>query len=79
METVGNKKKLELAAMNRENREDRPRNIHARNALSSRIQEVYITQVSDKNEGRVTTKLFQEFSMTEFQNLNALPRPDEFL
>ena len=43
------------------------------------IAEKYITQVSEKIEGRVTKKLSQEFSRTESRILGALSKPDEFL
>ena len=41
--------------------------------------EDYITQVSEKIEGRVTKKLPQEFSRTENRILGALARLDDFL
>ena len=65
--------------MNRENLEDHPRNFRARNTNFLRIQEDFITQVSEEIEGRVTKKLFQEFSKTESRILGALSRLDEFL
>ena len=43
-----------LAAINRDNYEDHPRNDKARTKKSPRIREVYITQRSDYIEGRVT-------------------------
>ena len=68
-----------MAAINRENHEDHPRNIQAPTTISPSIQEDYITQVSEKIEGRVTKKLCQEFSKTESCVLAALSRVDEFL
>ena len=42
-------------------------------------QENYLTQVSEKNEGRVTMKLSQEFSKMESRVLGALSRLDDVL
>ena len=44
-----------------------------------RINEDYVTQVSEEIEGRVTEKLSQEFSRTESRFLGALSKLDEFL
>ena len=44
-----------------------------------RIDEEYITQVSEEIEGSVTEKLSQEFSRTESRILGALFKLDEFL
>ena len=55
-----NKKKL--AALNKENCEGHPRSDLAQNSKVLRSQEDYITQFSEKIEGRVTKKLSQEFS-----------------
>ena len=41
--------------------------------------EEYITQVSEEIEGRVTKKLYQKISTTEFRILGALSKLDEFL
>ena len=65
--------------MKRENFEDHPRNIQARNTNSLRIQEEYITQVSEKIGSRLTKNLSQKFSRTERRILGALLRLDEFL
>ena len=51
MAALRNKRKL--AAMNGENHEDRPRIILPRNRISPRIQEDYITHVSEEIEGIV--------------------------
>ena len=40
---------------------------------------MYITQVSEEIEGRVTEKVSQEFSRTESRILGALSELDEFL
>ena len=77
MAILRNKRKL--AAMNRKNHEDLPRNNRARNTNSPKIQEEYITQVSEKIEGRMTNKLSQELSKTESRILYALSRLDDFL
>ena len=60
MATIRNKKKL--AALNKENCEEHPRNNMAQNSNVPRSQEDYITQVSEEIEGRFTKKLSQEFS-----------------
>ena len=72
-----NKKKL--AALNKENCEERPRRNLAQNSNVPRSQEDYITQVSEQIEKRVTKKLPQEFSRTEKRILGALARLDDFL
>ena len=75
--TTQNKRKL--AALKKENCEEHPRSNLAKNSNVPRSQEDYITQVSEKIEGRVTNKLFQEFSRTENRILGALARLDDFL
>ena len=59
--------------------EEHPWNGHSRNKSVARINEEYITQVSEEIEGRVTKKMFQEFSRTESRILGALSQLDEFL
>ena len=77
MATLRNKWKL--AAIARETQEEHPRNGQSRNTSVPRINEEYITQVSEEIEGRVTKKLSQEFSRTESRILGALSKLDEFL
>ena len=77
MATLRNKRKL--AAVTRETEEVILRNGQSRNTSVPRINEEYITQVSEEIEGRVTKKLSQEFSRTESPILGALPKLDEFL
>ena len=77
MATLRNKRKL--AAVTRETQEENPRNGQSRNTSVPRINEEYITQVSEQIEGRVTKKLSQEFSRTESRILGALSKLDEFL
>ena len=77
MATLRNKRKL--AAVTRETQEEHPRNGHSRNTTVPRINEEYITQVSEQIEGRVTKKLSQEFRSTESRILGALSKLDEFL
>ena len=77
MATLRNKRKL--AAVTREIQEENPRNGQSRNTSVPRINEEYITQLSEEIEGRVTTKLSQEFNRTESRILGALSRLDEFL
>ena len=77
MATLRNKRKL--AAVTRETQEENPRNGQSRNTSVPRINEEYITQVSEEIEGRVTKKLSQEFSRTKSRILGALSILDEFL
>ena len=77
MATLRNKRKL--AAVTRETQEENPRNGQSRNTSVPRINEEYITQVSEEIEGTVSKKLSQEFSRTESRILGALSKLDEFL
>ena len=77
MATLRNKRKL--AAATRETQEELPRNGQSRNTSVPRINEEYITQLSEEIEGRVSKKLSQEFSRTESRLLGALSKLDEFL
>ena len=76
MATLRNQRKL--AAVTRETQEN-PRKGQSRNTSVPRINEKYITQVSEEIEGRVIKKLSQEFSRTESRILGALSKLDEFL
>ena len=71
--------KRKLAAVTRETQEEHSRNGQSRNTSVPRINEEYITQVSEEIEGRVTKKLSQEYSRTESRILDALSNLDEFL
>ena len=75
--TTRNKKKL--AALIKENCEEHPRSNLAQNSNAPRSQEDYITQVSEKIEGRLTKRLSKQFSRTENRILGALARLDDFL
>ena len=77
MATLRNKRKL--AVVTRETQEEHPRNGQSRNTSVPRINEEYITQLSEEIEGRVSKKLSQEFSKTEFRILGALSKLDEIL
>ena len=77
MATFRNKRKL--AAVTRETQEENPRNGQSRNTSVPRINEEYITQVSEEIEARVTKKLSQEFNRTESRILGTLSKLDEFL
>ena len=76
MATLRNKKTL--AAVSKETPEG-TRNSRAQNALDPELTHDYISQVSQKIEGRVTKKLSKEFSRTESRILGALSKLDEFL
>ena len=77
MVTSSNKRKL--AALARDNQEGSHRNSQSQNPTVSRINEEYITQVSEEIEGRVTKTLSQDFSRTESRILGALSKLDDFL
>ena len=77
MATLRNKRKL--AAVTRETQEEHLRNGQSRNTSVPRINEEYITQVSEEIEGRVTKKPSQELSRTQSRILGALSKLDEFL
>ena len=68
-----------MAAVTTETQEKNPRNGQSRNTSVPRINEEYITQISEEIEGRVSKKLSQEFSRTESRILGALTKLDEFL
>ena len=68
-----------MAAVTRETQGEHPRNGQSRNTSVPRINEEYITQLSEEIEGRVTKKLSQEFSRTESRFLGALSTIDELL
>ena len=76
MATLRNKRKL--AAVSRETQKS-PRNSSLPNTFVPGVTEVYITQVSEEIEGRVTEKLSQKLSRTESRILCALSKLDEFL
>ena len=75
--TTRNRKKL--AVLNKENCEEHPRSNLAQNSSTPRSQGDYITQVSEKIEGRVTKRLSKEFSRTENRILGTLAQLDGFL
>ena len=77
MATLRNKRKL--AAVTRETQEEHPRNGQSRNTPVPRINEEYITQVSEEIEGRITKKLSQEFNRIASRISDALAKLDEFL
>ena len=76
MATLRNKKKL--VALLRETREN-TRKVQSKKILDPEMAQEYISQVSEKIEGRVTKKLSKEFSRTESRILAALSKLDEFL
>ena len=76
---MATRNKRKLAALNKENCEEHPRNNLAKNSNFPRSQEDYITQVSEEIEGWVTKRLSREFSRTENRILGALARLDDFL
>ena len=59
--------------------EEHPRNGQSRNTSVPRINEEYITQVSEEIEGRITKNLSQEFNRIESRISDALSKLDEFL
>ena len=77
MATLRNKRKL--AAVTGETQEENPRSGQSRNTPVPRINEEYITQVSEEIESRITKKLSQEFNRIESRISDALSKLDEFL
>ena len=71
--------KRKLAAFTREIQGENPRNGQSRNMSVPKINEEYITQVSEEIEGTVTKNRSQEFSRTESRILCALSKLDEVL
>ena len=71
MATLRNKRKL--AAVSRETQEN-TRNSQSQNTFTPGVTEEYINQISEKVEGRVTKKLFKEFSRMESPILGALSK-----
>ena len=78
MATLRNKRKLAVVTTETQE-EQHPRNGQSQNTSVPRINEEYITQVSEEIEGRVTKKLSQEFNRTESLILGTLSKLDEFL
>ena len=76
MATLRNKRKL--ASVTKKTQEEHPGNGQSRNSSVPRNNEAYLTQVSEENEGRVTKRLYQEFSWTESRILGALSKLYEF-
>ena len=66
-----------MAAVSREAPEN-TRNSQSQNVLDPGLTQEYISQVSEKIEGRFTKKLSKEFSRTESRNLGALSNLDDF-
>ena len=77
MATLRNKRRLAAGAKG--NQEGSPRNSHSGNSAASRINEEYISEVSDKVEDRVSNKLSQEFTRTKSPVLGTLFKHDKFL
>ena len=75
MTKLRNKRKL--AAVTTKAQEEHPSIDQSRNTSNPRINEVYITQASEENEGKVTKKLSQEFNKTESRILGALSKLNE--
>ena len=76
MVTLRNKRKL--AAFSRETPEG-SRSSRGQNVFNPKLTQEYISQVSEKIEGRITKKLSKEISKTESRILGALSKLDEFL
>ena len=76
MATLRNKRNL--AAVSREKPEG-SRSSRGHNVLDPELTQDYISQVSEKIEGRVTKKLSKEFSKMKSRILGALSKLDEFL
>ena len=71
--------KRKLAAVTGKTQQEHPRNGQSRSTPVPRINEEYITQVSEEIEGRITKKLSQEFNRIESRISDALSKLDDFL
>ena len=67
------------AAVNRDSQEDLPRDNVSRDTNVFRVNEGYITHLSEEIDGRVNKKLCQKFSRTKSQLPHALSKLYEFL
>ena len=67
-----------MATFVRDNQEGSPRDSQSQNSTVPRINEEYITQMSEEVEGRLTKRLTQEFNRTERQTWGALSELVEF-
>ena len=76
MATLRNKR--ELAVTSRENCNWNWRSNHARDTSGLRIQEGYITLVSDEIVGTLTKNLSQELNRTKNRSLGILSKLDDF-
>ena len=76
MATLRNKRKL--AAVSRETPKS-TRSGRTQSILDPKLTQDYISQVSEVIEGRVTKKLWKEFSRTQSRILGTLSKLDEFL
>ena len=68
-----------MAAVTREIQDENPRSGQSRNTSVPRINEDYLTQLSEEIEGRITKKLSREFSRIESRISDALSKLDEVL
>ena len=71
--------KQKFTALNKEKCEEHTKSNLAKNSITPRSQNDYITQVSEENEDRVAKKLSREFSRSENHILGAFSRLDEIL
>ena len=76
---MATRRKRKLAALKKENCQEHPRSSLAQNSNVPRSQEDYISQDSEKVEGRITKKLSHEFGRKENRIIGALARLDGFL
>ena len=79
VENGNSEKQAENFSLNNENCEEHPGRNLAQNAIVLRSKEVYINQVSEEIESKITKKLSKEFSRVESRILVALFRLDENL
>ena len=68
-----------MAVVARETQLGHPRDGQSRNMSGPRNNQQYITQVSEKIEGRINKKLSRELGRTESRILGALSNLDGFL
>ena len=72
------RKKRKLGAVSRETPESTTKS-RSQNTLDPELAQEFISQVSEKIEGRVTRKLSKKFSRTESRILGVLSKLDDFL
>ena len=77
MEPPRNKRKL--AAVNKSNYKEHPKNNSSRDTNVPRMNADYVIWVTEEMDGRKTEKLFENFTRTKSRTPDFLPNLDDFL